>query len=396
MDKKLQFSVAELEVDKPTPIRKPDFLESFDIGGPRDLAFTPVARQRLSPSNGTSRGPRASSGATRSPATPGPEKFIDAYTIGWICALQEEFQAAYRMLDETFDRPQMVGLNDNNAYRFGRIGDHYVVIGCLPMGRVGTNKAASVAKDMVRSFQNLKFSVMVGIGGGAPTKKADIRLGDVVVSVPSATLGGVVQYDFGKRLIGNRFERTGQLNAPPDALLSVTQEIKLLHDDPRQPDRIAEHIRRMDDMDEYQRPAEDRLYAVDHPHQSQDEDDGCEGCGADKLINRRERKKPREIVVHYGTIASGNSVMRDAAMRDKYAKELKIMCFEMEAAGLMNDLPCLVIRGISDYSDSHKSDDWHNYAALTAAAYARELLILLKPHNVFAMPAWAGVVQTRQ
>ncbi|KAF5528920.1 ankyrin 3, partial [Fusarium mexicanum] len=46
----------------------------------------------------------------------------------------------------------------------------------------------------------------------------------------------------------------------------------------------------------------------------------------------------------------------------------------MEAAGLMDILPCLPIRGICDYSDSHKNKEWHRYAAATAAAYAKELL----------------------
>jgi hypothetical protein len=50
------------------------------------------------------------------------------------------------------------------------------------------------------------------------------------------------------------------------------------------------------------------------------------------------------------------------------------LCFEMEAVGLMYRFPCLVIRGICDYSDSHKNHEWQEYAAATAAAYAREIL----------------------
>jgi nucleoside phosphorylase len=46
----------------------------------------------------------------------------------------------------------------------------------------------------------------------------------------------------------------------------------------------------------------------------------------------------------------------------------------MEAAGLMNTFPCLVIRGICDYSDSHKNKEWQGYAAMVAAAYAKDLL----------------------
>lgn len=46
----------------------------------------------------------------------------------------------------------------------------------------------------------------------------------------------------------------------------------------------------------------------------------------------------------------------------------------MEAAGLSNGFPCVVIRGICDYADSHKNDQWHPYAAAVAAACAKELL----------------------
>jgi nucleoside phosphorylase len=46
----------------------------------------------------------------------------------------------------------------------------------------------------------------------------------------------------------------------------------------------------------------------------------------------------------------------------------------MEAAGLMNHFPCVVIRGICDYSDSHKNKEWQGYAAMAAAAYTKDLL----------------------
>ena len=51
------------------------------------------------------------------------------------------------------------------------------------------------------------------------------------------------------------------------------------------------------------------------------------------------------------------------------------ICFEMEAAGLVDSFPCLVIRGVSDYADSHKNDRWQGYAAAVASAYAKELLV---------------------
>ena len=87
-------------------------------------------------------------------------------------------------------------------------------------------------------------------------------------------------------------------------------------------------------------------------------------------------------MVYYGLIASGNQVIKDGRIRDLLAQELGILCFEMEAAGLMNNFPCLVIRGICDYSDSHKNRQWQGYAAATAAAYAKELLSVIPPSFV--------------
>lgn len=313
---------------------------------------------------------------------------IEDYTVGWICALQEEYEVACRMLDDEFEGLETNDTNDNNTYVFGRISEHNVVIGCLPGGRYGMSSAAAVARDMARSFPSLKFALMVGIGGGAPTPKSDIRLGDVVVSMPQGNLGGVVQYDFGKRLQNGRFQRTNQLNAPPEVLLGAIPDMRRLHSDPRKPDRISEHLRRVDDMPEYRRPSEDRLYRTDYEHHS---GVSCTHCEVAGLEVRLPRDSNREVVVHYGIIASANSVMKNAKERDQYARdpELNVLCFEMEAGGLMNNFPCLVIRGICDYCDSHKNDEWHRYAALTAAAYAREFLHVLKPRKVAMLPSLA-------
>lgn len=86
--------------------------------------------------------------------------------------------------------------------------------------------------------------------------------------------------------------------------------------------------------------------------------------------SRKERK------IHYGVIASGNLLVKDAVRRDEILSLLdeECICFEMEAAGLVNSFPCLVVRGVCDYADSHKNDRWQKYAAATAAAFAKELL----------------------
>ncbi|KAI1466104.1 purine and uridine phosphorylase [Daldinia caldariorum] len=310
------------------------------------------------------------------------------YTVGWVCVLQDEYLAACHMLDERYDGRDVVNENDNNIYTLGRISEHKVVITCLPKGRTGMTAAAAVAQNMIRSFLALKFILLVGTAGGAPMPDRDIRLGDVVVSVPQGQLGGVVQYDSGKIIQGGQFERIGHLNSPPTILLGLLQDMQRRYNDPRKPDKIQEHIKRMDYKPGFRRPTEDRLYRADYEHQG---GKTCSNCIAAKLEQRPPRVSDRVINVHYGTIGSANSVMKNPQQRDRLARDpnLKILCFDMEAAGLMNTVPTLVIRGICNYADSHKNDEWNKYAAVTAAAYTKELLTILEPEEE-AMPFRGG------
>src|SRR5437764_2206100 len=111
------------------------------------------------------------------------------YTVGWICAISTEYVAAQAFLDEKHKRPEYVSPNDNNDYTLGLIGKHNVVIAVLPQGEYGISSATGVAKDMLSSFPNIRIGLMVGIGGGAPSPKHDIRLGDVVVSATGNATG---------------------------------------------------------------------------------------------------------------------------------------------------------------------------------------------------------------
>lgn len=102
-----------------------------------------------------------------------------------------------------------------------------------------------------------------------------------------------------------------------------------------------------------------------------------------EVANRAPRLKPDVPKVHYGIIASGSVLVKDAKSRQELLNHMppncECLCYEMEAAGLMNSFPCLVIRGICDYADAHKNDQWQPYASATAAAFAKELLGYL-PH----------------
>ncbi|KAN0070712.1 hypothetical protein V8E54_010877 [Elaphomyces granulatus] len=299
------------------------------------------------------------------------------YTVAWICALPLEAAAAKAMLDNI--HPQLSQpTGDDNAYTLGEISGHNIVVTCLPSGVYGVVSAATVAAHMRITFPSIRFGLMVGIGGGVPSTKNDIRLGDVVVSKPTGSFGGVVQYDYGKTVSSGVFQQTGMMNQPPQVLLNA---IARLHADDimgGQSQSIAHMISDVLDANvemkaPCSRPAneQDTLFnsAYNHPQH----EDTCINCDKRQLIHRdpRTSDEPR---IHYGLIASGNQVMKHGKTRDQLGKRHGMLCFEMEAAGLMNQLPCLVIRGICDYSDSHKNKQWQGYAALTAAAYAKILL----------------------
>jgi nucleoside phosphorylase len=309
------------------------------------------------------------------------------YVVGWICAIATEYVAAQELLDEEHKGPNFVSPNDTNDYTLGKMGKHNVVIAVLPDGEYGTATAASVATNMLNSFPNVRIGLMVGIGGGVPSKEHDVRLGDVVVSAPREGEGGVFQYDFGKSIHGQGFQNTRFLNQPPTSLRTAITGIRSQYE--RKGHQLEETINKITDKNvrlrwKYKRPEPitDRLFQPGIIHGSVCRATSCVDDSS-YLIPRCERPVSDDNpAIHYGLIASANRLMKDASIRDKLAAEKDILCFEMEAAGLMNHFPCLVIRGICDYSDSHKNEEWQGYASMVSAAYAKDLLSRISLNTV--------------
>lgn len=304
------------------------------------------------------------------------------YTVGWICAIPVEFVAAQEFLDEEHDPPESLPPHSKNNYALGRIGNHNIAIASLPLGEYGIAAAARVAEDMMYSFPKIRFGLMVGIGGGVPTRH-DIRLGDIVVSIPQDGHGGVLQYDFGKTVQDQTFQLTGFLDQPPTLLRTAVGGLRTLYE--RKGHTINEAVeeilaknKRLRQKFKRPDPSQDKLFQSDYT-----------GDDASKLITRDERDEDADDpMIHYGLVASADQLMKDAIVRDRLASEKDVLCFEMEAAGLMNHFPCLVIRGICDYSDSHKNKEWQGYAAMVAAAYAKDLLCRqISPRHVEAEKA---------
>jgi nucleoside phosphorylase len=258
-------------------------------------------------------------------------------------------------IDEKHEGHEYMSVNNNNDYTLDKIGSHNVVIAVLPDSKYGISSAASVVRDILYSFPNVRISLMVGISGGVPSPKYDICLGDIVVSAPRDGNGGVFQYDFGKTIQGQSFRTTGFLDQLPVVLQTAVNGLKAQYKSKGH--RIEEAINSILEKkprlrQKYKRPdpSSDRQYQP----------------GATYLPN--DEANP---TIHYSLIASANQLMKDALVRDKLAAEKDVLCFEIEPAGLMNHFPCLVVRGICDYSDSYKNKKWQGYAAMAAAAYTK-------------------------
>ncbi|KAI1364127.1 hypothetical protein F5Y08DRAFT_353825 [Xylaria arbuscula] len=287
---------------------------------------------------------------------------LSTYTVGIVCALPKEGTAMKEMFNEIHSQ--------NGNYVLGCIGKHNVALVYLS-GQYGTTTAATAAKELGNHFRSITFGLLVGIAGGCPSEENDIRLGDVVVSSPTGAHPGVIQYDLGKRFTNGEIVRTGALKLPPCHVLGT---VASLVEDRRAYTRFKDLIKSVATRKtEYQYPGQEEDVWKSAP---------CKQCemecmDPDTHMTKRIPRDSDTPKIHRGLIGSGNMVIRDERERDRLRNEYGILCVDMEAAGVMHntvEIPFIVVRGISDYADSHKTDLWHDYAAITAAAFARVLL----------------------
>ena len=335
------------------------------------------------------------------------------YTVGWLCALARTEQvAAIKMLDEQHEvltKPA----GDHNTYAYGSIGSHNIVIACLPLSQPGTTIASRMANFLPVSFPNMRLYLFVGIGGGIPQNPPnpdpdqDIHLGDVVVGFDyTPGVAGVIQYDFIRDQGEGGRELLASFDKPNPELLTA---LGMLFTNYETGDSCPHvHLARLKSLRSpyFSRPPPggDKLYRskYEHSHGASN----CDQCSLDELVVRQERQPPEHgsteqspmeaetsiPVFHQGQILSGNSIIKDAKRRDELSGEFPYArCFEMEAAGVVDQTHCLVIRGIADYADSHKNQTWQPYAAGTAAVFARELLLTIQPSVVAQLGTIASV-----
>jgi len=229
---------------------------------------------------------------------------------------------------------------------------------------MGNNVAAIRATRLLEHFATITFIIMTGIAGGVPhPEKADehVRLGDIVVS----DQGGVVQYDFDKETGDATIHRHPP--RPPSAIL--LESVRLLEAGEIEGSRpwlkfvdlIVNQlgITRPSEETDVLASSDDPEIQIPHPKDPQ-----------------RVKGQPR---IHFGSIASANKLLKNPVKRDALRDKFGVKAVEMEGSGIADatwhhEVGYLVVRGVCDYCDSNKGDEWQSYAAAAAAAYTRALL----------------------
>ncbi|KAL4919078.1 hypothetical protein BDW62DRAFT_179877 [Aspergillus aurantiobrunneus] len=317
----------------------------------------------------------------------------DDFTTAIICALPLEAEAVKAAFDENYDtHGQYYGKQpgDENVYVNGRIGDHNVVLCYLQ--NPGKASAASVASTLRVSYWEVKLVLVVGICGGLPfaPENRQIFLGDVIIS------DSLIEYDFGSQYPSEFEQKKTRRTLNREALTLLAS---LRESDTRTvfQSQLSMHLDKIQQSHERWRiPASgsDIVYKSNYYHKHHgstaagcacsDGDNICKevlrmdcmslGCGKSSIS--RERSSVDAVRVYIGPIASADTVMKSGLHRDNLAKKDGVIAFEMEGAGVWDGMStCLIMKGVSDYADSHKDKKWQYYAAATAASAAKTLLV---------------------
>lgn len=291
-------------------------------------------------------------------------------TVGIITALPHEY-AAVKVLLESQHPISVSGRGAGRRYLYGEVsapdgGRHQIVLALLP--DTGNDHASTRAALLLTHFPSVHTIIMSGIAGGVPnpSKPAEhVRLGDIIVS----NREGVVQYDFGKEeLVDGKVEFTHR-HPPRPPSASLVETARLLQAGELEGERPwIQHIDRgVERLSAARPPAEtdilvsstDQNEVITHPNDS-----------------RRLNDLPR---VFLGPIASSNTLLKNPLKRDQLRDRFGVKAVEMEGSGIADaawtvEVQYLVVRGVCDYCDRNKGDDWQMYAAVVAAAYTRALL----------------------
>ncbi|KAM5366213.1 hypothetical protein ACJZ2D_010641 [Fusarium nematophilum] len=202
---------------------------------------------------------------------------------------------------------------------------------------MGTVKAAQCAATVAQQFPNIRFALMIAIGGGIPSRRVDVRLGDVAVSIPRDDHPGVIEYDYGKYENG-KFVLKGSLAKPPPILISADGSLE--EDEEMDESPLGAILEGITSKRGYGRPrSDDILFDESFHHVIEGEDcSECHASSTKEIVPRKPRFE--EIKVHRGLILSGGGVIKNPADRSRLRRgNESAICFEMEAAGIMDQIP---------------------------------------------------------
>lgn len=348
----------------------------------------------------------------------------DEFEVAVICALSLEYDAVYHLFDEIWDRDgreygKVQG--DPNQYTTGRIGGSNVVL--VLLSAMGKLPAATAAVSLRFSFSGIKIALLVGVCGGAPQNesKGEILLGDVIISKK------IMQYDYGRQYSGKFVPKNQAEGHPTREIQSLLAFFETWNGRTLLEEQATEFLQDLQKRgygSEYRYPGarEDRLFQSDYHHKHHhlpSSPDACRICvsSADEvcdaaltskcsdlecedkyLVPRKRLAEKQQLerdgnvaaqqpMLHLGIIASGDAVLKSSRHRDDLIKATGAIAFEMEGAGLWHQLPCVVVKGVCDYADSHKQKGWQRFAAATAASMSKALLNYYGRSNPPRIPA---------
>jgi nucleoside phosphorylase len=303
------------------------------------------------------------------------------YHVVWIAVLAIERRAARLMLDREHDGRFPMERGDDYVFFAGEMADHNVVIATLPEGReYGTGSAAALASQVKKFFPNLWFGLLVGVAAGLPNldrkPKLDIRLGDILVAVADGDSPGLVAYELGREgRDGLQLLRGGRVLDNTEAVvLSAIGSIK-----DRTMDDQRLYLKHYESMKDKEWEHRNERGAFGDPGQERDTLYALDTNNTESLVSRDNRPDNRRTRVWYGSIGSGEKLMKNRRKRDELRDAYNLIGLEMEAAGTINRIPVGVIRGVCDYGDEDKNKEWQPYAAAMAAAYAKAVLVEARP-----------------
>ncbi|KAJ3454451.1 hypothetical protein MRS44_018345 [Fusarium solani] len=339
------------------------------------------------------------------------------FEVAIVCALPLEYNAVSLLIDHFWDEdgdPYGRAVADTNTYTTGRIGNFDVVL--VLLSDVGKISAASSVASLRSSYPELRLVLLTGICGGVPNPGTDeeLLLGDVVISK------SVIQYDHGKRYpdsfaVKDTIENS--LGRPTKNIRNLITSFETDRVRERLEQRAAFFLqqfqgkssgRRRRPNYHYPGADKDKLFEASFRHKHhlspqcvcanchKSSDPVCEesrklscdelGCD-DKYVVLRERletkrqlerngrtKEAQAPFIFVGPVGSGDMVLKSGEDRDRIAKRDGILAFEMEGAGVWDEIPCIVVKGVCDYADSHKNKSWQAFAAATGASVAKALL----------------------